>query len=264
MKHYDDKSEFDETFKRYESIDFPDKNKVYGKMMRTLEGEEKTQKFFQFVKPAISTVIAAVIFLFGGYYLFTNFILEENTSEEFRNGEGQGQGSSNPYYQELEQEIYDVFGKAVHVPVHESLQLGTAWIPHNQTIVGDVTSREPSGVILAYGLEEHLESNTDEFHLLFGEPQKLLTSTYLKDEHSIVVVSVLERMGAYAKEMEIADHTVSYHYDQRVPTMIDVMLLHVRLDDLVYLFDYSLVDGHTEEDAIAFVESFIKQVEGRK
>lgn len=262
MKHYDDKSEFDETFKRYDSIDFPDKNKVYGKMMRTLEGQERTQKFFQFVKPAFSTVIAAVIFLFGGYFLFTNFILNENASQEFMNGEGQG--SNNPYYQELEQEIYDVFGKTVHVPVHESLQLGTVWIPHNQTIVGDVTSREPSGVILAYGLEEHLESNTEEFHLVFDEPQKLLSSTYLKDEDSIVVVSVLERMGAYAKEMEISDHKVSYHYDKRVPTMKDVMLLNVRLNDLVYLFDYSLVDGHTEEDAIAFVESFIQQVDGKK
>lgn len=256
MKQYNDKSEYDEMFKRYESIGFSDKNKVYAKVIKTLDESKKNQKVTNVIKPVFSTVIATIIFLFGGYFLINNIILDDKFNQNYV----QGDYTSPVDYQALEQELTDKFGFPFLVPIHETLRIGFVLVHNSVAIDGGITSK-PKGAIIAYGLEENLKQDrSGVFYQSLTEMGDILTSTYLEEEDAVVIVSTLDYTGiVFGGEMEIGGESIRYRYvDMGTHQEVN---FKVQTNDIDYVFIHKLVDGNTIEDTVTFIEAFLKKVE---
>ncbi|MDG5788043.1 hypothetical protein QA612_11130 [Evansella sp. AB-P1] len=80
MKPYNDHNEFDETFKSFQSIDFnqSEKQEVFSNLMMSMNKPNKKHSFSRFFNPVFSTVITALLLIFGGYFLVTGVILDDD------------------------------------------------------------------------------------------------------------------------------------------------------------------------------------------
>ncbi|RXJ01351.1 hypothetical protein DS745_10455 [Anaerobacillus alkaliphilus] len=258
MKQYNDKTTYEETFKQYKTIDFPDKNRVYSRILKTIDESKDKQKFNHVIKPIIPTAMAAVLLVFVGYFLINNIIIGDNLNQNYVQEEFPNTGE----YQSLEKELSEKLGTTFLVPIHENLEIGVVLylVNTHKTPSGEITE-EPSGVIIAYGLEENLKKDKEGFYHDLTQMGEILTATYLEEKDVLVSVSTLDYTGVVFDEiMEIGGKSVPYRYVKMGKH--EEINFKVQTSDIDYVFIHKLVEGNELDDTISFIQSFIKKVEG--
>ncbi|MBB6451692.1 hypothetical protein HNQ94_000113 [Salirhabdus euzebyi] len=79
MKQYDERTEFDQTFQSFESIQFDerDKKEVYTNIMNKIENKPSKNRFSKWSKHILTTAVVAIFFIVGGYLLTDKFIMDQ-------------------------------------------------------------------------------------------------------------------------------------------------------------------------------------------
>ncbi|QOR64579.1 hypothetical protein IM538_11895 [Cytobacillus suaedae] len=265
MKRYNEDSIIDETFTRLQKINLgeEEQREVHVKMMNSLEKAKSRKKRWD-VRPVLSTVLAGILFIAGGYYFASETIFTENVQQGQLNQE-----FDSPYI-ELEHEISDLLQTSVFIPYKEGLPVKMALV-HFDSSGGDgvATTRTPSGATIAYSPLKLTKMDNERIERL-KEDHKLLYGDYIQEDKNTHWLTILSEevthidsrtKALFGKEKLIAGHSV-YQKVYEEPNVGEVNRISFKLDKTIYEFHFP-TEHFTEGYAILFVEESIKQITNR-
>lgn len=251
MKQFDD-----QRFRTYETLKLEDseKKEVFSKIMTSIDKTKKNREIKNFFTPVLSAALVALFVLFGGYFLATEVIFDEQVN----------QGASYEERADIEKILNEELGTEVFVPLHSEYPIGTVLVnfqtvfEEDEPIKGDVlgasilyfAGKNQTGFLSEEQLMEYQERTRSE--VVFGE---------LYNEESLIEVNI--HLGdapsmENAEEIEIEERSVLRSYIEREQG--DTVWLSLEFNDVWYVILYKLNDGNTEEDVMSFAKSFIKRL----
>jgi hypothetical protein len=253
MKHTE-KSEFDQEFRIYESMEMKeaDKREVYSRLMNSVELPQKKRLFMDVFNPVVSAVLAVAFLLVGGYFV-ANQILQE----------GPVQQASPAAYERVEQQLSDTLNKEVIIPNHPKYPVKLVWLSYyGGSFEGRPFERDrPSGATIIYKGEN---SNLDEGEVeklremgdfIYGQP----VTNPIENAHSEIKVAIINVNAISGEEIESIEGTRVY-YKEIEEDNHKYIIYSFLLNHLTYRFTHKVTGPETPTEARAFVTAFLKQV----
>ncbi|WP_374053868.1 hypothetical protein [Rossellomorea sp. FM04394] len=87
MKQYDDKNEFDQTLKSFNSVvmDESEKEEVYSNLMNSFEKKKRKNRIFKWSNHILTAALVAIFLIGGGYFIADKILLEQAAPEDNKN-----------------------------------------------------------------------------------------------------------------------------------------------------------------------------------
>jgi hypothetical protein len=84
MKQYDDKNEFDQTLKSFNSVvmDDSEKEEVYSNLMNSFEKKHRKNRIFKWSNHILTAALVAIFLIGGGYFIADKILLEQAAPED--------------------------------------------------------------------------------------------------------------------------------------------------------------------------------------
>ncbi|WP_223701812.1 hypothetical protein [Sutcliffiella deserti] len=250
MKH-SDKSEYNQEFKRYESIqlDESEQREVYVRLTSSINKHKRNRRYTDIINPIISTVLIAMFLLVGGYFV-ANEILKDEVEQ---------QASYPPIYSDLEKQLSNILNKQVVVPYHKDYPVKMVWIPYKgNRIDGEFSDSKPLGATIVYksDIVNDSDKNEEEIERLM-EMGDIIYGLPVPSDHAAIRVDILNENSIFGEEMKMGDTKV--YYDLQEMEHYDVIHYSFSLNHLTYVFSHKVTGPNTHAEAKTFVTSFLKQ-----
>ncbi|WP_027963708.1 hypothetical protein [Halalkalibacillus halophilus] len=192
----------------------------------------------------------------------------EETEEESEGTEGESEeGSESAEQNELEQELQNHMNVDAYIPDPDDLTVGVATVGNGFPDEGENEETSPDGdpteMNVTYLRSGEPDAVSDEEQADWEEmAQSEVVYGSLHQDREDILLSVLTEPHDYIQDAQVIELN-----DQEVDFMIheaedfEVAIFGTSFNDLHYIVEYYLVDGETEEDAKAFMEDIIENMQ---